>query len=77
MLHPRRDEVVEEVADDLAEVDYGSWTGRTIKELLKEPLWQSRAAATLGCRVSRRGGARADVGAVGRRDSEPRSPVRR
>ena len=36
----RLDEVVEEVADDLAEVDYGSWTGRTIKELLKEPLWQ-------------------------------------
>lgn len=38
---PGRDgDVVEEVVDDLAEVDYGSWTGRTIKELLKEPMWQ-------------------------------------
>ncbi len=38
---PERDgDVVEEVVDDLAEVDYGSWTGRTIKELLKEPMWQ-------------------------------------
>ena len=28
------------VDDRLAEVDYGSWTGRTIKELLSEPLWK-------------------------------------
>ncbi|MFE2755549.1 histidine phosphatase family protein [Actinosynnema sp. NPDC059335] len=27
------------VEDDLAEVDYGEWTGREIKELLSEPLW--------------------------------------
>ncbi|MFE9748156.1 histidine phosphatase family protein [Saccharothrix saharensis] len=27
------------VEPDLAEVDYGQWTGREIKELLKEPLW--------------------------------------
>ncbi len=25
--------------DRLAEVDYGSWTGKAIKDLLKEPLW--------------------------------------
>ncbi|MDJ0394959.1 histidine phosphatase family protein [Rhodococcus sp. G-MC3] len=28
------------VDDRLIEVDYGSWTGRTIKELLAEPLWK-------------------------------------
>ncbi|WP_019202953.1 MSMEG_4193 family putative phosphomutase [Tsukamurella sp. 1534] len=28
------------VDDRLAEVDYGSWTGRAIGELLKEPLWK-------------------------------------
>ncbi|OLR93833.1 MSMEG_4193 family putative phosphomutase [Actinokineospora bangkokensis] len=28
------------VEDDLAEVDYGSWTGRAIKDLLAEPLWK-------------------------------------
>ncbi|MGB3372055.1 MAG: histidine phosphatase family protein [Rhodococcus sp. (in: high G+C Gram-positive bacteria)] len=28
------------VDDRLVEVDYGSWTGRTIKELLAEPLWK-------------------------------------
>ncbi|GAB2958208.1 histidine phosphatase family protein [Saccharothrix stipae] len=27
------------VDPDLAEVDYGQWTGREIKELLSEPLW--------------------------------------
>lgn len=27
------------VDDRLAEVDYGDWTGRTIKELSQEPLW--------------------------------------
>lgn len=36
----RADEVVEEAVNDLAEVDYGSWTGRTIKDLLQEPLWR-------------------------------------
>lgn len=31
---------VEPVIDDrIAEVDYGSWTGRKIGELVKEPLW--------------------------------------
>ena len=28
------------VEGDLAEVDYGSWTGRAIKDLLGEPLWK-------------------------------------
>ncbi len=28
------------VDDNLMEVDYGSWTGRSIKELLAEPLWK-------------------------------------
>ncbi|MGW0042042.1 histidine phosphatase family protein [Rhodococcus sp. NPDC003348] len=28
------------VDDALAEVDYGQWTGRSIKELLDEPLWK-------------------------------------
>lgn len=28
------------VDERLVEVDYGSWTGRTIKELLAEPLWK-------------------------------------
>lgn len=28
------------VEERLVEVDYGSWTGRTIKELLAEPLWK-------------------------------------
>lgn len=28
------------VEDDLAEVDYGSWTGKAIKDLLAEPLWK-------------------------------------
>ncbi len=26
--------------DDLVEVDYGSWTGKAIKDLLAEPLWK-------------------------------------
>ncbi|AZZ82204.1 MULTISPECIES: MSMEG_4193 family putative phosphomutase [Gordonia] len=30
----------EVVVDDLAEVDYGGWTGRSISELLSEPLWK-------------------------------------
>ncbi|MGC4932328.1 MSMEG_4193 family putative phosphomutase [Gordonia sp. DT30] len=34
-------EVPEIVVDDLAEVDYGAWTNRTIGELLKEPLWKT------------------------------------
>lgn len=29
-----------EVDDRLAEVDYGSWTGRPLKDLLREPLWR-------------------------------------
>ena len=28
------------VEDDLAEVDYGSWTGRPLKDLAGEPLWR-------------------------------------
>ncbi|MEU7526990.1 histidine phosphatase family protein [Saccharothrix sp. NPDC042600] len=28
------------VEPELAEVEYGEWTGKEIKELLKEPLWQ-------------------------------------
>ncbi|CCH31474.1 histidine phosphatase family protein [Actinosynnema sp. NPDC047251] len=28
------------VEPDLAEVEYGEWTGRELKDLLKEPLWQ-------------------------------------
>ncbi|MEU5694549.1 histidine phosphatase family protein [Actinosynnema sp. NPDC020468] len=28
------------VEPDLAEVEYGDWTGRALKELLDEPLWQ-------------------------------------
>ncbi|AZG44395.1 MSMEG_4193 family putative phosphomutase [Gordonia insulae] len=37
---PDRD-VPEIVVDALAEVDYGSWTNRPIKELLSEPLWKT------------------------------------
>ena len=33
-------EVPEVVVDDLAEVDYGSWTNRPLKDLLTEPLWK-------------------------------------
>lgn len=29
-----------EVDDELAEVDYGDWTGRELKTLVKEPLWR-------------------------------------
>lgn len=29
------------VLDDLSEVDYGEWTGRSIRALLKEPLWDT------------------------------------
>lgn len=29
------------VLEDLSEVDYGEWTGRTIRDLLKEPLWET------------------------------------
>lgn len=29
------------VLDDLSEVDYGDWTGRSIRALLKEPLWET------------------------------------
>jgi probable phosphomutase (TIGR03848 family) len=29
-----------EVDDELAEVDYGDWTGRELKALVKEPLWK-------------------------------------
>jgi len=29
------------VLDELAEVDYGDWTGRAIRELLTEPLWET------------------------------------
>ncbi|MBT0568098.1 histidine phosphatase family protein [Williamsia sp. CHRR-6] len=33
---------IEEMIDDrLVEVDYGSWTGRPIKELLREDLWKT------------------------------------
>lgn len=32
--------LVPAVDDALVEVDYGQWTGRPIKELLKEPLWK-------------------------------------
>ncbi|MGW5521806.1 MSMEG_4193 family putative phosphomutase [Gordonia sp. NPDC003950] len=34
-------DVPEVVIDDLAEVDYGSWTNRTIRELRSEPLWKT------------------------------------
>ncbi|MEE4025672.1 MSMEG_4193 family putative phosphomutase [Gordonia sp. PKS22-38] len=37
---PQRD-VPELVVDDLAEVDYGSWTNRPLKELVTEPLWKT------------------------------------
>lgn len=33
--------VPEVVVDALAEVDYGSWTNRPIKDLLNEPLWKT------------------------------------
>lgn len=33
-------QVPEVIVDDLAEVDYGSWTNRSIKDLLSEPLWK-------------------------------------
>lgn len=29
-----------DVEPDLSEVDYGSWTGRSLSELVKEPLWR-------------------------------------
>jgi probable phosphomutase (TIGR03848 family) len=33
-------ELTEQVDDQLAEVDYGDWTGRALKDLVKEPLWR-------------------------------------
>ncbi|GAB3127080.1 histidine phosphatase family protein [Tsukamurella serpentis] len=33
-------DVTAEVDERLIEVDYGSWTGRAIKDLLEEPLWR-------------------------------------
>ena len=38
----------------LIECGYGDWTGRTLKELSKEKLWQDRAAAAVGRPVPRR-----------------------
>ena len=36
------------VLEDLSEVDYGDWTGRKIRDLLKEPLWETvRATPSL------------------------------
>ncbi|MCH5642819.1 MULTISPECIES: MSMEG_4193 family putative phosphomutase [unclassified Gordonia (in: high G+C Gram-positive bacteria)] len=35
-----RKDVPEVVVDALAEVDYGGWTNRPIRELLSEPLWK-------------------------------------
>jgi probable phosphomutase (TIGR03848 family) len=41
------------IEDALSEVDYGDWTGRELKELVKEPLWQvvqqHPAAAVFPC----------------------------
>lgn len=34
-------QISELVVDELAEVDYGSWTGRPLRELVKEPLWKT------------------------------------
>ncbi|MXP22166.1 MSMEG_4193 family putative phosphomutase [Gordonia sp. HNM0687] len=34
-------DVPEVVVHDLAEVDYGSWTNRPLKELVSEPLWKT------------------------------------
>ena len=33
---------------DLAEVDYGTWTGRPLKELVKEPMWKTVQAHPAG-----------------------------
>lgn len=33
-------ELSPQVEDDLAEVDYGDWTGKEIRALVKEPLWR-------------------------------------
>lgn len=33
-------DVEEVVVDDLAEVDYGAWTNRPLRELVSEPLWK-------------------------------------
>jgi probable phosphomutase (TIGR03848 family) len=38
LLADRRIEAITE--PDLAEVDYGAWTGKELKELAKEPLWR-------------------------------------
>lgn len=51
-VHPLSlDRDLDPVVDDrLAEVDYGQWTGRPLKELVKEPLWsvvQQHASAAV------------------------------
>ena len=55
--------------DRLGEARYGDWTGRTIKELVKEPLWkvvqQHPSAAVFPGPGG--GGAGADAGPRGRR----------
>jgi probable phosphomutase (TIGR03848 family) len=35
-----RDGAVHQVDDRLAECDYGDWTGRSLKELARDPLWK-------------------------------------
>ncbi|WP_132994314.1 MSMEG_4193 family putative phosphomutase [Gordonia zhaorongruii] len=40
-LVARLDEVPEQVCDDLAEVDYGDWSGRKLADLVDEPMWRT------------------------------------
>jgi len=56
------------VEDRIIEVDYGSWTGRTIGELVKEPLWKVVQRGG----VSRRRGPGAGSGQGGGRDPRTR-----
>ncbi len=44
----QRERVPVRVEKDVAEVDYGAWTGRPLKELVKEPLWKTVQAHPAG-----------------------------
>ena len=57
---------------DLAEVDYGAWTGAELKELGKETALEGRAGAPVGRGVPRRRGPRGDAGPGGGRGTPAR-----
>ncbi len=45
LLAPHAPHPAYTVLEDLSEVDYGEWTGRRIRDLLEEPLWETVRSA--------------------------------